>query len=404
MSTSLLYHAFGIRGYDYVATRYQGGEIFVMVEAPRESFRCPACGSAHVHLDEWCPRRWKTVPVGAKTVWIEMDVPKVECQACGAKRRMELGFAKAKRQYTNSFERYVMELLRYMTPQDVSRHLGISWDTANDIQKRRLGKRFARLKLKRLKQIAIDEIYLGKRNKYITIVLDLDSGAVVFVGNGKGADALKPFWKRLKSSGAKVKAVATDMSPAYIAAVQKNLPFARLVFDRFHVMKLLNEKLTELRRQLYREATDLLQKNVLKGIRWLLLKNPENLDEEQNEHGRLDEALRLNHSLAVAYYLKDELRLFWEQPGYHAARRFLADWCRRADTSGIKLLRKFANTLRSHRIGLLAWHSHPISTGPLEGTNNKIKLLQRRAYGYRDRELFKLRILSLHTTRFELVG
>src|SRR5690348_6588001 len=133
MSTSLLYHAFGIRGYDYVATRYQGGEIFVMVETPRESFRCPACGSADVHLDEWCPRRWKTVPIGAKTVWIEMDVPKLECQSCGAKQRMELGFAKAKRQYTNSFERYVMELLQYMTPQDVSRHLGISWDTANDI-------------------------------------------------------------------------------------------------------------------------------------------------------------------------------------------------------------------------------------------------------------------------------
>jgi transposase len=344
------------------------------------------------------------VPIGAKPVWIEMDVPKVECQVCGAKRRLELGFAQAKRQYTKSFERYVMELLAYMTPQDVSRHLNISWDTANDIQKRRLGKRFARPKLKRLKQIAIDEIYLGKRHKYITLVLDLESGAVVFVGDGKGADALKPFWKRLKSSGAKVKAVATDMSPAYIAAVQKHLPLARLVFDRFHVMKLFNEKLTELRRQLYREATDLLKKNVLKGIRWLLLKNPENLDEEQNEQQRLNEALKLNHSLAVAYYLKEELRLFWEQADYHAAHRFLAGWCRRADASGITLLRKFANTLRSHRSGLLAWHSHPISTGPLEGTNNKIKLLQRRAYGYRDRELFKLRILSLHTTRFELVG
>jgi transposase len=404
MSTSLLYHAFGIRGYEYVATRYQGGEIFVVVEAPRESFRCPSCGSSQVHLDEWCPRRWKTVPIGAKAVWIEMDVPKIECQSCGAKRRVELGFAKAKRQYTNSFERYVMELLQYMTPQDVSRHLGISWDTANDIQKRRLGKRFARPKLKRLKHIAIDEIYLGKRNKYITIVLDLETGAVMFVGDGKGADALKPFWKRLKSSGAKVKAVATDMSPAYIAAVQKNLPFARLVFDRFHVMKFLNEKLTELRRQLYREATDLLQKHVLKGIRWLLLKNPENLDEDQHEQQRLDKALELNHSLAVAYYLKDELRLFGEQPDYHAAHRFLADWCRRAEVSGIKLLMKFANTLRSHRSGLLAWYSHPISTGPLEGTNNKITLLQRRASGYRDLELFKLRILSLHTTRFELVG
>jgi len=404
MSTSLLYHAFGIRGYDYRATRYDQGEIFVMMEAPRKSLKCPACGSAHVHIDEWIPRRWRTLPIGSKSVWIEMEVPKIECQNCGAKRRVKLGFAEPKRQHTKSFERYVMELLQFMTPSDVSRHLGISWDLANDIQKRRLGKRFARPKLKKLKQIAIDEIYLGKRHKYITLVLDLVSGAVVFVGNGKGADALKPFWRRLKSSKAKIEAVATDMSPAYISAVQKNLPNARLVFDRFHVMKLLNEKLTELRRQLYREARDLLQKNVLKGIRWLLLKNPENLDEEKNERERLDEALNLNRSLSIAYYLKDELRLFWEQPNYHAANRFLADWCRRAEASGIQLLMKFANTLRGHRRGLLAWHTHPISTGPLEGTNNTIKLMQRRAYGYRDLELFKLRILSLHTTRLEIVG
>lgn len=404
MSTSLLYHGFGIRGYDYRATRYQEGEIFVTIEAPRKSLKCPACGNAQVHIDEWCPRRWRTLPIGSKAVWIEMDVPKVLCQKCGAKRRVKLGFAEPKRQHTRSFERYVMELLAFMTPSDVSSHLGISWDVANDIQKRRLGKRFARPKLKKLKHIAIDEIYLGKKHKYITLVLDLDSGAVVFVGNGKGQDALKPFWKRLNSSKAKIQAVATDMSPAYISAVQKHLPKARLVFDRFHVMKLLNEKLTELRRQLYREATDLLQKSVLKGIRWLLLKNPENLDDQKNERERLDEALTLNRSLSLAYYLKDELRLFWEQPNYHAANRFLTDWCRRAEASGIKLLMKFANTLRGHRQGLLAWHSHPISTGPLEGTNNKIKLMQRRAYGYRDLELFKLRILSLHTTHWELVG
>lgn len=374
------------------------------IEAPRESLKCPACGSAHVHIDEWCPRRWRTLPIGSKTVWIEMDVPKIECQVCGAKRRVTLGFADPKRHHTKSFERYVIELLHFMTPQDVSLHLGISWDVANDIQKRRLGKRFARPKLKRLKHIAIDEIYLGKKHKYITLVLDLDSGAVVFVGDGKGQDALKPFWKRLKSSGAKIKAVATDMSPAYISAVRKNLPNARLVFDRFHVMKLMNEKLTALRRQLYREAVEGLGKDVLKGIRWLLLKNPENLDEDKNERERLDEALKLNHSLSVAYYLKDELRQFWEQETYHAATKFLTDWCRRAEASGIRVLKTMANTLRGHRSGLLAWHSYPISTGPLEGTNNKIKLLQRRAYGYRDKELLKLRILSLHTTKWELVG
>jgi transposase len=404
MSTSLLYHGFGIRGYDYLATRYRAGAIFLKIEAPRKSLKCPACGSAHVHIDEWCPRRWRTLPIGSKMVWIEMNVPKVKCQQCGAKRRVKLGFAEPKRQHTKSFERYAVELLQFMTPQDVSWHLGISWDVANDIQKRRLGKRFARPKLKRLKEIAIDEIYLGKKHKYITLVLDLDSGAVVFVGNGKGAEALKPFWKRLKSSKAKIQAVATDMSPAYISAVLKNLPNARLVFDRFHVMKLLNEKLTELRRQLYREAEDGLQKNVLKGTRWLLLKNPENLNEEKHERERLEEALKLNHSLSIAYYLKDELRLFWQQPNYHAAMRFLTSWCCRAEASGIRLLIKFAHTLRGHRRGLLAWHSHPISTGPLEGTNNKIKLMQRRAYGYRDLELFKLRILSLHTTQWELVG
>ena len=143
MSTSLLYHGFGIRGYEDRATRFQEGEIFMTIETPRESLKCPASGSSHVHIDEWIPRRWRTLTIGSKTVWIERDVPKIECQWCGAKRRVKLGFAEPKRRHTKSFERYVMELLQYMTPQDVSVHLGISWDVANDIQKRRLGKRFS---------------------------------------------------------------------------------------------------------------------------------------------------------------------------------------------------------------------------------------------------------------------
>jgi transposase len=163
-------------------------------------------------------------------------------------------------------------------------------------------------------------------------------------------------------------------------------------------------KLTELRRELFREAQGPLGKSVLKGIRWLLLKNPENLDDGKNERARLEEALDLNQPLAIAYYLKDDLRRFWEQADWTTAFQFLEDWCARAEASGIRTLQKFAATLSGHRSGLLAWYHHPISTGPLEGVNNKIKLLQRRAYGYRDLELFKLRILSLHTTRFELIG
>lgn len=404
MSTSLLYHAFGVRGYRYCSTMYVEGDVFVRIEPPRESLRCAKCGKARVHVMDWTPRVWRTLPIGARSVWVTMRVPKVQCQSCGARRQVELKFADPYRKYTRSFERYVVDLLQYMTPSDVSRHLGISWDVADDIQKRRLKKKFSRPKLRKLKRIAIDEIHVGKRHKFLTLVLDFDSGAVVFVGKGKGGDALKPFWRSLKASRAKVQSVATDMSPAYIAAVMKHLPKARLVFDRFHVTKLFNEKLTQLRRELYREAVDGLGKDVLKGIRWLLLKNPDNLDDKKNERQRLDEALNLNRSLAVAYYLKEDLRQFWEQPDRRTAERFLKDWCARAEASGIRVLQTFANTLRGHRNGLLNWYADPISTGPLEGVNNKIKLLQRRAYGYRDLELFKLRILSLHTTQWELVG
>jgi transposase len=138
----------------------------------------------------------------------------------------------------------------------------------------------------------------------LTIVLDLQSGAVVFVGDGKCGDALKPFWKSLRRCQAKIEAVAIDMSPAYIDAISTNLPNTTIVFDHFHVIKLFNDKLSQLRRDLHREATAKLQKNVLKGTRWLLLKNPENLDDRLDERQRLLDALSLNQSLATAYYLK----------------------------------------------------------------------------------------------------
>jgi transposase len=225
----------------------------------------------------------------------------------------------------------------------------------------------------------------------------------VFVGKGRSAEVLAPFWRRLRASGAKVRAVAMDMSPAYQSAVEKNLPKAKIVFDRFHVVKLFNDKLSDLRRQVQSGAEGL-GKKVLKCTRWLLLKNPENLDKERHEKRRLEEALRLNKPLATAYYLKEDLRQFWDWPSKPIARWFLDDWIARATASGIQMLVKFARTLWIHKAGLLAWYDFPISTGPLEGTNNKIKTLQRRAYGYRDQEYFTLRIYGLHETTYALVG
>lgn len=403
MSTSLLYHAFGVRGYRYVRTDYHGGQTTFTIRQEGKTLRCPACGSRDVRPKGRVERRFRSLPIGSRETIVALPIPRVGCDACGVVRQVEVPFADPRRGYTRAFERYALELCRRMTIRDVARHLGVSWDVVKDIQKRDLSRRYARPKLGRLRRIAIDEIAVGRGHRYLTVVLDLGSGAVVFVGEGKGGDALEPFWRRLRRTKAKIEAVAIDMSPAYRAAVAEHLCDAVVVFDHFHVIKLFNEKLSALRRSLYRRATEE-QKKVLKGSRWLLLKDPERLDPERDEAARLQEALRLNEPLAAAYYLKEDLRRFWAQPGKAAAERFLDDWIARAKASGVGMLGKMARTLAEHRAGLLAYYDYRISTGPLEGTNNKIKTMKRQAYGFRDREFFKLKILAIHEARYALVG
>ena len=403
MSTSLLYHAFSIRGYRHVATDFRDGSVIFRITQELKDCRCSACGSAHVASRGQVERQFRCPAIGHHPVTVVLPIPRVWCLNCGVIRQVTVDFAEPRRSYTKAFARYALELSRLMTIQDVAHHLGVSWDVIKDIVKADLHRRFARPKLKHLRQLAIDEICIGAGHRYLTLVLDLESGAVVHVGRGKGGDALKAFWTRLRRSGAKVEAVATDMSPAYIDAVRTAWPEATLVFDRFHVMKLFNDKLAALRRSLYRQASAE-GKKVLKGVRWLLVKRPENLDARRHERERLEEALRLNEPLATAYYLKEELSEFWEQDDEEEATAFLLDWLARAEASGIKVLIGVAKTLRKHALGLLAYYDYPISTGPLEGTNNKIKTMQRQAYGYRDQEFFKLKILAAHEAKYALVG
>ncbi len=404
MSTSLLYHGFGVRDYRCVRTEYTAGGVVFTIERRPETYRCVACGSEAVWREGVIVRRFRSVPIGCKRVELEARIPRLACLDCGVTRQAVIGFAAPRRTYTKAFARYVLVLSRHMTIKDVARHLGVSWDVVKEIQKKYLQKRFAKPKLKHLTRIAIDEISTGKGHRYVTIVMDLKSGAVVYVGQGKGGDALTAFWRRLRASHAKIEAVATDMSPAYIDAVTTHLPHATLVFDRFHVIKLYNDKLSDLRRAMFRELKDSMQKQVLKGVRWLLLKRPENLDPARQEPNRLKEALRLNEPLAIAYQLKEELNEIWEQEDQETAQALLMDWIVYAESTGIRMLQQFAKTLRFHAFGILDWYDYPISTGPLEGTNNKIKTMKRQAYGFRDPEFLMLKILGIHETTYALIG
>jgi transposase len=404
MSTSLLYHSFGVRGYQYRRTDFVEGRVIFTIEQPRERLRCPTCKSSVVHAQGHVDRLLRTVPIGLKPSYVFVKVARVICFRCEQTRQVKVPFADPRRTYTHAFERYALELSQFMTIQDVARHLDIGWDTIKDIQKRNLQRRFGKPKLKNLKEIAIDEVAVGKGHRYFTLVLDLTTGAVVYVGDGKGVQALTKFWRRLRNARAKIRAVATDLGKAYIRAVRDHLPRAVHVFDHFHVIKLFNEKLSAFRRQLFHELSNEDERRILKGTRWLLLKNPENLDPDRNEEQRLQEALDLNTPLTLVYYMKEDLRQIWQQPDKATARVVLRDWVRRAKASGIPMLKKFARTLQQHRKGILAYYDYRISTGPLEGTNTKIQAMKRQAYGFRDLEFFKLKILGLHRTQYALVG
>jgi len=288
-----------------------------------------------------------------------------------------------------------------MTVSDLAAFTRLGWDTVKNIIKAKLEKDFGRPALKGLQHLSIDEIYVGRKKKFYTLVIDLDTGRIVWVAPGRGGDALNKFWRALRLSKAKIKAVAMDMSPAYWSAVLEHLPKAAVVFDRFHIVKLVNEKLDDLRRDLVREAEGLMKKTV-KGIRYLLLMRRENVEAEKLP--RLEEALKHNEPLSIGYLLKEALGLLWEQPSYERMRAFLYEWCGWAAESGVRQMMQLGKSLLSHASGILSWWKHRINNGRMEGINNKIKTLLRQTYGLRDERYFVLKLYGLHHSRHELLG
>lgn len=303
--------------------------------------------------------------------------------------------------YTHKLEKFVEQLSRVMTLLDVAELTALNWDTVKDIVKRRLRRDYGGSDFKGVRYLSIDEIYVGRRRGFYTLVMDIESGRILWVSPGRGKAGLRGFWPRLRRSRVRIQAVAMDMSGAYWAAVVEALVGVVVVFDKYHIIQLMNQRLDELRREMVREAEGAM-KMVIKGTRYLLLTRAANLKEDQLP--KLERALKLNEPLSQAWYLKEELALLWDQSSYAEMNRFLTQWCDQAHETGVRQLQKMAKTLLVHRSGILSWWKHPINNGRMEGTNNKIRTLNRQAYGYRDEEFFILRLLGLHESRYTLTG
>lgn len=403
MYTSFLYQAFGIREQECSRVRYEDNSIILDIQTRSDKLRCPCCQSRHIIHSGFHFRRIRSIPIGSKQCFLNMKVQRIECKDCACIRQEDVHFLTGKRAYTNRFARLVVELSQMGTIQDVARFLHISWDTVKDIQKRYLQRHYGNPVLTDLEYIGIDEFAVAKGHVYKTIVVNLLTGQVVYIGDGKGSGALDAFWKKIKKCGVEIKAVATDLSAAFIASVMANATNAVLVFDHFHVVKLMNDALDEIRRSLYREEKDLNKRKVLKGTRWLLLCNGKDIF-DQDFKSRLDNALKLNEPLMKAYYLKESLKEIWTQMSKEQAVKVMDDWIEQAYQAKIPKLTTFANTLKAHRWGILAWYDYHISTAKLEGINNKIKTMKRQAYGYRDQKFFDLKILAMHDKNYAFSG
>lgn len=216
MDASIMQKAFGISEQECLGMRREGNEIYLYIKTQREKLCCPVCGSHHVVCDGMSCRRFVSVPLGRATTYLEMRVQRVKCLDCGNVRQEKLDFAKGKRRHTVAFANMVMDLSRFATIKDIAWFLGVSWDMVRNIQMDFLKKEYAHPDLSEVRHIGIDEFAIRKGHTYKTIVMDLDTGRIIHVGEGNGGSALEGFWDRLGERGKeRIKAVCTDMSKAF---------------------------------------------------------------------------------------------------------------------------------------------------------------------------------------------
>lgn len=394
-TTSFLYHTLGLRGYRHLCTAYEGGAVVHHVERVLHKRRCRGCDARwkQLTLDGSFERRFRALPVGRRPQFVVLHGHEQTCRRCGKTLREPIDFAEGKRRYLKALKRFVIDLCQFTAIEHVATLLAMGWDTVKDIYKGHLEERLAQRKLSDVRYLAVDEFAIRKGHSYMTVVMDLEEGAILYAAEGRDAQALVPFLERLKRSRAKLEAVAIDMSQAYLNAVREVFPHVAIVHDAYHVVALANQALDDTRRDLYRDL-QAGERKVIKGSRFLLLRGGERLGEEPKK--RLDELMAANEPLYTAYLLKEELRMFWAMGDEQTATAVMDNWLAEARASGLKHFARLARTIEDHREGLLAYFRHPISTGPLEGLNNKIKVLKRQAYGFRDMAYFKLRLFFIH--------
>jgi transposase len=353
--------------------------------------RCHDCGTeaATVHSKGHC-RHIRDLNMANAQIFLRIDYRKIWCSRCGGVRVEQMSFADAGQHVTLRLARYIHQLCKMLTVKDVAEHLDIDPKTVKNIDKSLLQQAFANETFDNFRVLMIDEIAIHKRHTYMTVVADFFTGRVVWMGHNRDKQTLDAFFKDLsKEQKRSIEAVTMDMWDPYINRVRHYLPSAKIVFDFFHVVQNFGRVIDRVRVSEY-ARTKGQKRKFIKGTRFLLLANRQNLTE--NQQTRLDALLEANKTLATMYILKDQLKMLY----YHADRQrveaALYDWCDMAAQIRHPAVTAFAKQLRRYGYGIINHADYPIGTSMLEGINNKIKVIKRKAYGFHDDQYFILKV------------
>lgn len=352
--------------------------------------KCPTCGvecPKHDHRE----RTWRDLDLCADQLYLHASVPRIDCPEHGV-ITVDVPWASGRSEFTSRFERLAIALLLEMSISGVSRRLSVSWDQIDGIMDRAVVRGLQRRQIGIIRYIGIDEKAVKKGHKYFTIVSDLESGTVLWIGRDRKKETLKPFWNALSSEQLNgIEGIAMDMWLPYFESAITHVPDAarKIVFDKFHITSYLTKAVDKTRRLLMRDAS--IKRDDLKGTKYLWLRNPQNMD--RTEKRELADLRNQYGKLGRAWAIKEQFAEFWRYRRESSARSFFAAWYGWATRSQIPAVIEAAKTIKRHFANILTYLKIPITNAGAEGLNSKIQMIKYRARGFRSEERFERAIL-----------
>lgn len=373
------------------------GAVWITLRAdPAAAMVCSGCGAHCWQVHETVWRTVRDMPMVGDALWLRVPLRRLRCERCGT-RTERVAWLERYARVTRRLAQFVALWCQKLPVAHVCKLSGLHWETVRSIERAYLESELAALPPAQPVRLVMDEFALFKGHRYATVVLDADTRQVLWVGEGRSREALRPFfiWLGIERCQA-IKAVAMDMNTAFDLEVQLHCPNARVIYDLFHVIAKYGREVIDRVRvdEANRLKHDRPMRRVVKRSRWLLLRNRDNIP--ATEQPKLDDLLAANKALMTAYVMKASLKELWQPSTPWQWRRAWRNWLTMAYDSQIEPLRKFANKLKAYWRGILARVRWPMHTGQLEGINNRIKVMKRMAYGYRDSAFFFLKIKAAY--------